>query len=169
MVHFKPTFTAPNYIVLSIPSSKTDPFQKGTSLFIPTVPGASTFPVTSLKQLYTLDPRPPESPLFIVDDGLPLLHGDLIRRLCKNLSSLGLNAPNYVGHSFRQGGASLAAAVGGHDFELQQLGHWCSDAYKLYIEPNHLHLLSLSVCLHWAVPNTQPPQPLSLHFVPQLA
>jgi hypothetical protein len=168
-VRFEPSFAAPNYIVLSIPSSKTDPFRKGMSLFISAAPGASTCPVASLKQLYMLDPRPPESPLFVGDDGLPLLRGDLIRRLREDLSSLGLNASDYAGHSFRRGGASSAAAAGFHDFELQQLGRWRSDAYKLYIEPNRHRLLSLSARLHWAVPNAQPPEPPSLHFAPQLA
>jgi hypothetical protein len=168
-VRFEPSFAAPNYIVLSIPCSKTDPFRKGMSLFISAAPGASTCPVTSLKELYTLDPRPPESPLFVGDDGLPLLRADLIRRLRNDLSSLGFNASQYAGHSFRRGGASSATAAGFHDFELQQLGRWRSDAYKLYIEPNRLRLLSLSARLHWAVPNAQPPEPPSLHFAPQLA
>jgi hypothetical protein len=168
-VRFEPSFAAPNHVVLSIPSSKTDPFRKGVSLFISAAPGASTCPVTSLKQLYMLDPRPPESPLFVGDDGLPLLRGDLIRRIREDLSSLGLNPSEYAGQSFRRGGASSAAAAGFHDFELQQLGRWRSDAYKLYIEPNRLRLLSLSARLHWAVPNAQPHEPPSLHFAPQLA
>lgn len=37
------------------------------------------------------------------------------------------------GHSFRVGGASLRASLGVNHKDIQQLGRWLSDCYKLYI------------------------------------
>lgn len=37
------------------------------------------------------------------------------------------------GHSFRVGGASLRAALGVSHLDIQKLGRWTSDCYKLYI------------------------------------
>lgn len=37
------------------------------------------------------------------------------------------------GHSFRVGGASLRAALGVPHIQIQQLGRWTSDCYKLYL------------------------------------
>ena len=150
---FQPSFGSPRYIMLSLPSSKTDPFCKGISLYISAAPGSPTCPVTCLKRLYLTDPQPPESPLFVGHDGAPLLCVDLLRRLREDLTQLGFQPSQFAGHSFWRGGASSAAAAGFSDFELQQLGRWRSDAYKLYIEPNKDRLLSLSACLHWAIPN----------------
>jgi hypothetical protein len=168
-VRFEPSFDNASYIVLTIPSSKTDPFRKGVSLFISAAPGSLTCPVTSIKLLYLLDPRPPESSLFVGADGLPLLRSEILRKLREDLARLGFDASKYAGHSFRRGSASSAAAAGFNELELQQLGRWRSDAYKLYIEPNRFRLLSLSARLHWAVPDAQPPEPPALRFAPQLA
>jgi len=163
-IHFMPSFTSANFIILTIPSSNTDPFHKGISLFLSVAPGCLTCPVSSLKTFYLHNPQPPKSPLFINDSGLPLLHTELIGKLREDLSVLGFDASKFSGHSFQQGGASSAAAAGFSDFELQQLGRWKSDVYKLYIKPNQHHLLSLSAHLHWAIPLTQPPKPQSLPF-----
>ncbi|KAI0820425.1 hypothetical protein BC628DRAFT_1276145, partial [Trametes gibbosa] len=50
------------------------------------------------------------------------------------LTALGLDSSKYSGHSFRRGAATSAAAVGYADHEIQLLGRWRSDAYKLYID-----------------------------------
>ena len=102
---------------------------------------------------YLRDPQPPESPLFVGHDGTPLLCTDLIQQLHEDLAQLGFQPSQFSSHSFWRGGASSAAAAGSSDFELQQLGQWHSDAYKLYVEPNKDHLLSLSAHFHWAVVN----------------
>ena len=150
---FQPSFESPHYILLSLPSSKTDPFQKGVSLYIPAAPGSPTCPIASLKLLYLKDPRLPESPLCVGHDSTPLLCADLIHQLHEDLAQLGFQPSQFSSHSFQWGRASSAAAAGFSDFELQQLGWWHSDTYKLYVEPNKDCLLSLSARLHWAIPN----------------
>jgi hypothetical protein len=125
--------------------------------------------MSSIRQLYLLDPWPPESSLFVGGDGPPLLRSEVIQKLREDLTRLGFDTSRFSGHSFRRGGASSAAAASFNELELQQLGQWRSDAYKLYVEHNKFRLLSLSVHLHWGVPNAQPPEPLALHFASQLA
>ena len=63
----------------------------------------------------------------------------------------------------------MFARWGVNDFELQQLGRWRSDTYKLYIDPNKDWLFSFSARPHWAVPNAQPPEPPPLRFASVLA
>ncbi|KAI0077821.1 hypothetical protein K474DRAFT_1707003 [Panus rudis PR-1116 ss-1] len=41
------------------------------------------------------------------------------------------------------------------DYEIQQLGRWRSDAYKLYIDVPKDRILHLSTRLHWADPQAQ--------------
>ena len=166
---FQPLFEAAHYIVLSLPSSKTDPFQKGVSLYVSAAPGSPTCPIASLKLLYLKDPQSPESPLFVGHDGTPLLCANPLWQLHEDLTQLGFQPAQFSGHSFQRGRASSTAAVGFNDFELQQLGHWRSDAYKLYIEPNKDCLLSLSACLHWATLSLPSPHLCaSLHSWPHV-
>ena len=75
----------------------------------------------------------------------------------------------YTGHSFRRGAASSAAAAGYSDYEIQLLGRWRSDAYRLYIDVPHDCLLHLSTRLHWAVPDAQPFTPPELRLASTLA
>ncbi|KAJ6536092.1 hypothetical protein B0H19DRAFT_914985, partial [Mycena capillaripes] len=82
------------HIILTLPSSKTDPFRKDVSLTIAAAPG-----------------RPSSA-----------------------LEAAGLNPSLFAGHSFHRGAANEAAAAGYSDYEIQLLGRWRSDSYKLYIE-----------------------------------
>ena len=56
----------------------------------------------------------------------------------------GFDATKISGHSFHQGAASSAAAASFNDYEIQQLGRWHSDSYKLYMDISQHRLLSLS-------------------------
>lgn len=70
----------------------------------------------------------------------------------------------FSGHSFRRGAATAAAEAGFTEYEIQLLGRWRSDAYKLYIESSRSRILNLSTRLHWAVPAAQPPGHPALRF-----
>ncbi|KAJ7213686.1 hypothetical protein C8J57DRAFT_1096769, partial [Mycena rebaudengoi] len=72
------------------------------------------------------------------------------------------SAPNFAGHSFRRGAASQAAAGGCADHEIQLLGRWRSDAYKLYIDMDIRRLLHVSKLLHMGHPPTAPLAPPAL-------
>ncbi|KAL7278212.1 hypothetical protein ACG7TL_008187 [Trametes sanguinea] len=170
-VQFLPSASAPTHLVLSLPSSKTDPFRKGVSILIAAAPDAVTCPINALCRLYQLHPQPHNAPLLpaLDDIAAPLTRPQFITQLKAHLTSLGLDSSNYSGHSFRRGAATSAAAVGYADHEIQQLGRWRSDAYKLYIDIPRDRILHLSSRLHWADPLTQTFEPPSLPFVHPLA
>ena len=89
--------------------------------------------------------------------------------LKSRLALVGLDPSLYSGHSFRRGAASSAAAAGYSDYEIQLLGRWRSDAYKLYIDIPHDRILHLSSRLHLALAPAQSPEPLSLLLAPGVA
>jgi len=162
-----PNATNPTHACLTIPLSKSDPFQKGVSVLIATAPHAATCTVHILQHLYSIDPQPPPTLLFLGLNGCQLLHSTFIAHLNLSLSVAGMSS-QYTSHSFRWGTASVTAA-GFSDYEIQLLSHGHSDAYRLYINVPHDCLLHLSAWLHWAVPDTQPFTPPELHFTPTLA
>src|SRR5882724_11976839 len=47
-----PSISAPLYAVLTVPSSKTDPFRKGVAIYIAKAPGACICMVSALKLLF---------------------------------------------------------------------------------------------------------------------
>ncbi|KIJ35642.1 hypothetical protein M422DRAFT_262041 [Sphaerobolus stellatus SS14] len=91
----------------------------------------------------TQRPLQNNSPLFVGATGQPLIRSELIYQLRSDLANLCFNEEAYSAHSFRRG-ASSAFAAGLTDFEIQQLGRWCSDIYKLYIEPDLKRMLNVS-------------------------
>jgi len=168
-VDFFPSISAPLYVVLTVPSSKTDPFRKGVAIYIAKAPGVHTFEVSALKSLFEHSEHDPESALFTRVDGAPLARAHFISRLKEGLLSAGYDPSKFSGHSFCWGAASSAMAMGFNDHKIQQLGRWRSDSYKLYIDSSQARLLSLSLCLHWAIPHGQIYEPPSLHFPSSVA
>jgi len=157
-----PSIAAPLHMVLTIPSSKMDPFRKAVAITIFSVPGAHTCAVAALKILFQHVKQPPESPLFFQDDSASMSQGFFISQVRSGLTRAGFNASKFSGHSFHCGEASLAAAVGFNNSKFQLLGRWHSNSYKLYIDNLQACLLSLSCHLHWGVPHGQPYGPPSL-------
>ncbi|KAI1788959.1 hypothetical protein LXA43DRAFT_893857, partial [Ganoderma leucocontextum] len=137
---------------LTLPSSKTDPFRKGVSIVIAAAPGTITCPVAALREIFKgIQPRGDNSPLFEgFAMGVALMRDLFITRLKALLIAHGFDSSKYSGHSFRRGAASSAAVAGYADFEIQLLGCWRSDAYKLYIDIPQERVLHLSNRLHWA-------------------
>ncbi|KAF5379032.1 hypothetical protein D9615_006011 [Tricholomella constricta] len=166
-VSFLPSFADPTHVRLDLPASKTDPFRKGVSILIAKAPpGSTTCAVTALHHLFSTNPQLLDAPLFSNPDGSPLTRATFISTLKLRLTSLGIDASQYSGHSFRRGAASAAAAVGYADHEIQLLGRWRSDAYKLYIDVPRERILGLSARLHLATPPAQLFVPPDLRFAP---
>ena len=168
-VDFLPSFANPTHVRLTLPASKTDPFRKGVTILIAAVPGQPTCAVAALKQLFTIYPLSPSAPLFADANGNPLTCSHFISTLKSRLATLGFDSSLYSGHSFRRGAATSAASAGYSDYELQLLGQWRSDAYKLYIDIPRDRVLHLSARLHVAAAPAQPFKPPSLPFAPRLA
>jgi len=101
------------------------------AITITSASGVHTCTVTALKILFGYCEWSPKSPLFSKDDSSPLSRGHIISQVKSALVKVGFEAMKFSGHSFRQGAASSAAAVGFNDYEIQQLGTWHSNSYKL--------------------------------------
>lgn len=70
-----------------------------------------------------------------------------ISQLHKSLAQAGINPPDYSGHSFRRGGASLAFDCNLPPDYIKLLGDWRSNAYQRYLEPSTPAKLKLSSIL----------------------
>jgi integrase len=166
-IQFLPSFENCTHIILTLPGSKTDPFCKGVSLTIAAAPGRPSCPVDAIKRLFSEFPRAGTAPLFEGLDGKPLHYNTFLKGIRAALEAAGLNPSLFAGHSFRRGAASEAAAAGYSDYEIQLLGRWRSDSYKLYIENSPARILHLSYLLHMAHPHSVPFEPPSLrNFTP---
>ena len=82
-------------------------------------------------------------PLFIREGYTPFTREYLVRELQSMASAVGIWG-NFTGHSFWWGAATWARFNGLSDEQIQQLGYWKSDTYKLYIDSLHIDKLALS-------------------------
>lgn len=134
-VKFIPDCDHADCIILTLPTSKTDPFCKGISVVIAAAPATITCLVVVLHKILKAIPGTPTSPLFEgLEIGSMLTHDLFITCLKALLSAHGFDSSKYLGHSFRHGAVSSAAAAGYADFEIQLLRCWHSNTYKLYID-----------------------------------
>ena len=60
--------------------------------------------------------------LFMYSNGTPLLRQGLVSEVRQALSSVGIDASSYAGHSFHVGAATAAARVGIPDSTIKMLG-----------------------------------------------
>lgn len=120
-------------LVLSLPASKTDRFCKGVTLTI-VASNDKACAVSSIQNLFTQFPQPPSTPLFHSAIG-PFTREYLTAKLRSDIKRLGIKG-NFSGHSFRRGAATSAEKSGLSKDEIQLLGRWKSNAYKLYIQPS---------------------------------
>ncbi|KAF7331350.1 CxC2 domain-containing protein [Mycena kentingensis (nom. inval.)] len=157
------------YVNLTLPASKTDPFRKGVTITIAAAPGQPSCPVAALKRLWSDVPRDGSAALFEGLDGKPLKYGTFVSGLRDALIRAGYDPTLFAGHSFRRGAASEAAAAGYNDYEIQLLGCWRSDSYKLYIENPLSRILHLSQHLHMAHSHSIPFEPPALRDYTTLA
>ena len=112
---------------ITVKASKTDPFRSGCVIRIAAVEDPIC-PVKAMRAYLQIRSSTP-GPLFQVSMGSFLIRQDIVLLLRRCLPrQIDLNT-----HSFRIGGASMAAAAGIPDSQIQILGRWASDAYKRYL------------------------------------
>jgi integrase len=129
-------------LLLTIPTSKTDPFRHGVTLTISPAPSAAC-PLAAIQNLRALTQFDPLHPLFVRPNNQPFSRDYVVRCLRLCLTHQGITG-HYSGHSFRRGAATSARLAGLTDHEIQLLGRWQSDAYKRYIEVHPDQLLAIS-------------------------
>ncbi|SPO19907.1 uncharacterized protein UTRI_10008 [Ustilago trichophora] len=124
---------ASDHVVITLPSSKTDPFRQGVRVVAPEVGGVEC-PVHRLRALTA--GRPASSPLFgLGPHGTePLSRSVFVGVLRRAVQASGLQASQYAGHSFRRGAATWASQHGASTSDIQSMGRWSSDCYRRYIE-----------------------------------
>ncbi|SPO31698.1 uncharacterized protein UTRI_10310 [Ustilago trichophora] len=124
---------ASDHVIITLPSSKTDPFRQGVRVVAPKVGGVEC-PVHRLRALTA--GRPALSPLFgLGPHGTePLSCSVFVGVLRRAVQASGLQALQYAGHSFRRGAATWASQHGASTSDIQSMGRWSSDCYRRYIE-----------------------------------
>jgi hypothetical protein len=103
-------------------------------------------------------------PLFCnYDDARePLLRDTYIKRMRDLLRACGINAEDFAGHSTRRGAATTAASLGVTAIDIQRMGRWRSDAFKVYIDTPLDCVLRDSSRLHMAASLDSDPAPPEL-------
>ena len=145
-------FNSDNSVILTLPSSKTDPFRHGVAIHLASSPNSSICPVNALRQLYLLYPCQPNYPLFSRSFG-PFNRQYFVDKIKELLLRAGISTAGFSGHSLRKGAAVSAAANGMSKDEIKLLGRWKSDAVDIYINEiskseQILKLLHLNSKLH---------------------
>jgi len=136
------------YMEVTLPSSKTDPFRKGIKLTM-AASHDNACPVRAMQAFFACDRhRPQHAPLFCVGHTQQQAFSRqyVVNRLQGLAFTAGLNQGTWNGHSFRRGAATWAAEVGIPEAQIQTLGRWKSYAYKTYIEYSNADRISLPKC-----------------------
>ena len=128
-----------DHLELTLPASKTDPFRRGITLKI-AASGDEACPVQALRHLFRWE-APSDGPLFKWEG--PFTRQLVTGKLREVLTLLGVKG-HYSGHSFRRGAATSAREAGCSNEEIQLLGRWKSDSYRLYIVTHPAHILAAS-------------------------
>jgi hypothetical protein len=132
-----------DHLTLRLKRSKTDKDKQGIQILV-----AATFdavcPVAALQKLFLLDPQSPSAPLFTAYGGAAFSASYARRMLKSRLNLQNISAAHYTGHSFRRGAAQHALDHGFSDEEVQRLGRWTSDAFRLYCSTSQADAFRLS-------------------------
>ena len=121
----------PKVLSILLKRSKTDQLCRGVKVYV----GRTNDDLCPVQAFLTyLKLRgPSQGPLFRWKSGAPLTRERFVEAVRSALTSAGIDARSFSGHSFRIGAASTAAAAGLEDSLIQTLGRWKSDAYLLYV------------------------------------
>ena len=138
--HLRFVDSVPPHAVVSIQSSKTA--HRGFDVAIGCT-GTTVCAVCWLKELHMYS-LPPHSPIFSLRDGTLLSRARLAHFMQGALRAAGLDPNGYSPHSLRAGAATDAAGLGFTEAQIQALGRWKSDAFRLYIRPSQRHQAGLS-------------------------
>ena len=140
-------YNSPTILSILLRQSKTDQDKVGITLFVGRT-GQDICPLSSMiPYLVSRREKFPRGALFVTERGLPLSRLVLVAWLKTALSSVGIDATHFTGHSFRIGAASTASARGIADSTIQTLGRWKSDSFKRYIRMPRQELAELSSTL----------------------
>ncbi|SAM64291.1 uncharacterized protein UBRO_14136 [Ustilago bromivora] len=147
-----------SFVTVTIPASKTDPFQQGTTLTAPAVP-LSTCTVSALKVVCWSWPS--SAPLLILKGDRPFDRSSFIATLCQCLTTCGIEPSAYSGHSFCHGAATWVASNGVDNTTICGLGCWQSDCFHCYIDKSAADQAAITKVVLYIKTST----PLSLNTI----
>lgn len=130
-----------DHLELTLPASKTDPFRHGITLTVAATNDRAC-PVQALRHLFREWPTPLEEPLFEIENGT--FTRDMVTEVLRLTLILAGILGHYSGHSFRRGAATSAREAGLSNDEIQLLGRWKSECYRLYIVTHPSRILAVS-------------------------
>ena len=121
----------PQYLVIHLKASKTDPFRQGVSVVV----GKTDNDLCPLAAglAYMVTRRSAPGLFFRFSDGKGLTRDRFVKAVRLALSSAGVDASHYSGHSFRIGAATTASLCGVSEVLIKTMGRWESSAYMLYV------------------------------------
>ena len=123
-----------NHVVISIKDYKHNHSGRFSDIRIARQQYPYPCPLESLKAFISVRGSEP-GPLFALPSGLGISRSWFDLKLKTLLKVCHFDSSCFKGHSFRIGGATLAAARGFSDSQIRALGRWQSDAFKKYIRP----------------------------------
>jgi hypothetical protein len=147
---------SPDYLTVNLPGSKTDPFRKGVHIII-TCTNNSTCAYNYMI-MHLAYPGLPNDPLFFgrhkrSGAGRSTVMRNIFNDCLKPcLTSLRIASAGYSGHSFYHGAATWACMVGLSALDIQRLGHWTLDCFKLYVDIQPNVVVALNRWLHTDLP-----------------
>ena len=132
-IHLLPN-GSPQYMLVRIKASKTDPFRQGQTILVGKS-NSQLCPVSAmLAYLAVIQSNLEPGPIFRYEAGTFLTREKLTRETRLLISMGGLNSSEYAGHSFRIGAATSAAAANLPPWLIKVLGGWSSECFERYIK-----------------------------------
>ena len=149
-----------DHLVLHLKRSKTDVKNEGVSILVAAIDSPNC-PVKAITHLLAVDPQPPNAPLFSFS-GQRFTKNRVQTTLTNKLKSKGIDPNGITLHSFRKGAAQHAKDSGLRDDQIQTLGRWSSQAFKLYFKTSAATLYAYNIQFQTGKPLpfgtlTQPP------------
>lgn len=106
--------------------------------------GSPTCAYTAMRRLFREDPQPGTTPLFRSAASTSFTKGHVISHLHRRMAQLSFSVHKITGHSFRYGAAQHAKDCGLTDEQIQRLGRWTSDAFKVYVGTSFSEVFELN-------------------------
>ena len=132
-----------DHLVLHLKRSKTDVKNEGVSILVAAIDSPSC-PVKAIIHLFAVDPQPNNAPLFSFS-GQPFTKKRLQSTLTNTLKSKGLDPNGITLHSFRKGATQHAKDSGLRDDQIQTLGRWTSQSFRLYFKTSAATLYAYNI------------------------
>lgn len=137
----------PDRAIVHLRKSKNDQAGKGVDVVIATGPAEVCAIRAVIDYHNARQPAIRTTDAMFVFGGKALSKAVFVSYLRRALSDAGYVGHDFSGHSFRRGAATWAASIGMPATQIQTLGRWSSDAFRLYIDAGPTEMANASARL----------------------